>query len=197
MRLTRRTLAATLAALTASLAGTNLATAQPDAENSLIITLKDGEVVVDLLPELAPRHVERIKTLARMGAYDDVAFHRVIDGFMAQTGDVRFGDMEDGFDPRRAGTGGSDMPDLPAEFSNEPFLRGTIGMARAQPPDSANSQFFIMFDEGRFLDGQYTVVGIVRNGMEFVDNIKRGSTARNGAVEAPDRMITVTVAADR
>ena len=197
MRLTRRTLIATLAALTASLAGISPATAQPDAGNSLIITLKDGEVVVDLRPDVAPRHVERIKILARQGAYDNVAFHRVIDGFMAQTGDVRFGDMEEGFDPRRAGTGGSDLPDLPAEFSDEPFLRGVVGMARAQNPNSANSQFFIMFDEGRFLDGQYTVVGTVRSGMEFVDNIKRGATARNGAVDAPDRMIAVTVAADR
>ncbi|WP_349364561.1 MAG: peptidylprolyl isomerase [Roseitalea porphyridii] len=172
-------------------------TAQSDPENTLIIELKDGEVVIDLRPDLAPRHVEQIKTLARQGAYDNVAFHRVIDGFMAQTGDVQFGDMEDGFAPGRAGTGGSDLPDLPAEFSDEPFVRGTVGMARAQSPDSANSQFFIMFDEGRFLDGQYTVVGNVVSGMEHVDNIKRGAQARNGAVDDPDRMIDVTVAADR
>ncbi|MEQ8401480.1 MAG: peptidylprolyl isomerase [Roseitalea porphyridii] len=172
-------------------------TAQSDPENTLIIELKDGEVVIDLRPDLAPSHVEQIKTLARQGAYDNVAFHRVIDGFMAQTGDVQFGDMDDGFAPRRAGTGGSDLPDLPAEFSDEPFVRGTVGMARAQSPDSANSQFFIMFDEGRFLDGQYTVVGNVVSGMEHVDNIKRGAQARNGAVDDPDRMIDVTVAADR
>ncbi|WP_192900394.1 peptidylprolyl isomerase [Roseitalea porphyridii] len=197
MRLTRRTLTAAAAGMALAMTMAGPVTAQSDPENTLIIELKDGEVVIDLRPDLAPRHVEQIKTLARQGAYDNVAFHRVIDGFMAQTGDVQFGDMEDGFAPGRAGTGGSDLPDLPAEFSDEPFVRGTVGMARAQNPDSANSQFFIMFDEGRFLDGQYTVVGNVVSGMEHVDNIKRGAQARNGAVDDPDRMIDVTVAADR
>ena len=197
MRLTRRTLTAAAAGMALAMTMAGPVTAQSDPENTLIIELKDGEVVIDLRPDLAPRHVEQIKTLARQGAYDNVAFHRVIDGFMAQTGDVQFGDMEQGYDPRRAGTGASDLPDLPAEFSDEPFMRGTVGMARAQNPDSANSQFFIMFDEGRFLDGKYTVVGEVVDGMEYVDNIKRGAQARNGAVEDPDRMIDVTVAADR
>lgn len=197
MRLTRRTLTTALAGMALGIAVAGPASAQSDPENTLIITLKDGEVVVNLRPDLAPKHVEQIRTLARQGAYDNVAFHRVIDGFMAQTGDVQFGDMEEGFAPRRAGTGGSDLPDLPAEFSDEPFMRATVGMARSQSPDSANSQFFIMFDEGRFLDGQYTVVGNVVSGMEYVDNIKRGAQASNGAVDDPDRMIDVTVDADR
>ena len=161
-------------------------------DDFLTIQLKDGPVVVELLPEIAPKHVEQIKTLANNGEYDNVAFHRVIEGFMAQTGDVEFGDMEDGFTPGRAGTGGSKLPDLPAEFSDTPFERGTLGMARSQDPDSANSQFFIMFDEGSFLNGQYTVVGKVVSGMENVDKIKRGEGG-NGEVSDPDRMIKVTV----
>ena len=161
-------------------------------DDFLTIELKDGPVVVELLPEMAPKHVEQIKKLAAEGEYDNVAFHRVIEGFMAQTGDVEFGDMEDGFDPARAGTGGSELPDLPAEFSEVPFERGTLGMARSQDPDSANSQFFIMFDEGSFLNGQYTVVGKVASGMENVDKIKRGEGG-NGEVSDPDRMIKVTV----
>ncbi|MEM0898460.1 MAG: peptidylprolyl isomerase [Pseudomonadota bacterium] len=173
-----------------------LGLANADTENTMVITLKDGEVVVNLRPDLAPQHVEQIKALVREDAYDNVAFHRVIPGFMAQTGDVEFGDMEDGFNARRAGTGSSDRPDLPAEFSSEPFLRGVVGMARAQNPNSANSQFFIMFDEGRFLDGQYTVIGTVESGMEFVDNIKKGTQANNGSVADPDRMIDVRIAAD-
>ncbi len=151
----------------------------------------NGEIVIDLLPDLAPNHVEQITALARQGAYDGVVFHRVIDGFMAQTGDVQFGK---GDDLSRAGTGGSDMPDLAAEFSNIPFERGIVGMARSQSPDSANSQFFIMFDAAPFLDGQYTVVGRVISGMDVVDAIKRGDEAANGVVsEAPDRMEKVTV----
>ena len=168
-----------------------------DPENTMVITLKDGDVVVRLRPDLAPKHVEQIKSLVRAGEYDNVAFHRVIDGFMAQTGDVEFGDMEDGFNLRRAGTGGSNLPDIPAEFTNEPFERGTVGMARAQNPNSANSQFFIMFAEGSFLNGQYTVVGEVESGMEFVDNITKGSQAQNGAVADPDRMIDVEILADK
>ncbi|MFZ1680808.1 MAG: peptidylprolyl isomerase [Rhizobiaceae bacterium] len=168
-----------------------------DPENTLVITLKDGDVTVALRPDLAPRHVERLKELAREGAYDNVAFHRVIEGFMAQTGDVQFGDMEDGFNPGRAGLGGSDKPDLPAEFSGEKFLRGVVGMARATALDSANSQFFIMFVPYPSLNGEYTIVGEVESGMEAVDKIKRGDEASNGVVDQPDRMIRVVVAADK
>jgi peptidyl-prolyl cis-trans isomerase A (cyclophilin A) len=161
--------------------------------NTLTIELKDGPVVIELMPEIAPKHAERLKELARKGDYDNVAFHRVIADFMAQTGDVRYGDMEAGFDASAVGTGGSDLPDLPAEFSNVPFERGIVGMARSQDPDSANSQFFIMFAPGDFLNGQYTVVGKVTSGMENVDKIKRGDDNANGAVAEPDRMIKVTV----
>jgi peptidylprolyl isomerase len=167
-----------------------------EPENTLVITLKDGDVTIALRPDLAPKHVEQIKALAREGAYDNVAFHRVINGFMAQTGDVQYGDLNDGFDASAAGMGSSDKPDLPAEFSNEPFVRGTVGMARAQDPNSANSQFFICLDDASFLNGQYTVVGKVESGMELVDNIKKGDDANNGAVSDPDRMVKVTVAAD-
>ncbi|MFN3546402.1 MAG: peptidylprolyl isomerase [Mesorhizobium sp.] len=167
-----------------------------EPENTLILTLKDGDVTIALRPDLAPKHVERIKTLVREGAYDDVAFHRVIDGFMAQTGDVEFGDMADGYNARRAGTGGSSLPDLPAEFSRTPFLRGVVGMARAQDPDSANSQFFIMFAPAPNLDGAYTVVGEVENGMDAVDKIKRGARNANGVVQDPDRIISARIASD-
>ena len=166
-----------------------------DPENTLIIELADGKVVIDMLEDVAPGHVARIKKLARAGAYDGVAFHRVIDGFMAQTGDVAHGDLDDGYDPRRVGTGGSDMPDLKAEFSSVPFERGAVGMARSQNPDSANSQFFIMFAPAPHLNGQYTVWGQVIDGMEHVDAIKRG-VGRSGSVEDPDRMQRVYVAAD-
>ena len=180
-------------ALAGALAFASVAMPALAAEDDyLTIELKDGPVVVELLPDAAPKHVARLKELASKGEYDNVAFHRVIEGFMAQTGDVEFGDMEDGFNPGRAGTGGSDLPDLPAEFSEIPFERGTVGMARSQDPDSANSQFFIMFDEGSFLNGQYTVVGKVVSGMENVDNIKRGEGG-NGEVSDPDRMVKVTV----
>ena len=168
--------------------------AEPD--DTMVISLKDGDVTIALRPDLAPRHVEQIKTLVREGAYDNVAFHRVIEGFMAQTGDVEFGDMEDGFDARRAGTGGSSLPDVPAEFSAEHFVRGTVGMARAQNPDSANSQFFIMFAPNPGLDGQYTIVGTVESGMEAVDKIKKGDPAANGLVNGPDRMVKVRIAGD-
>ena len=167
-----------------------------DPENTLVITLATGDVTIQLLPDVAPQHVDRIKELARAGEYDNVVFHRVIDGFMAQTGDVQFGDKEDGFNLSRAGTGGSSKPDVPAEFSKVPFERGTVGMARSQNPNSANSQFFIMFEEGSFLNGQYTVFGQVIDGMPHVDNIKKGSRAANGAVDDPDHMISVRVAAD-
>jgi peptidylprolyl isomerase len=180
--------AAALACASASFA------AEP--ENTMVITLEQGDVVIGLRPDLAPKHVEQIKALVREGAYDNVAFHRVIDGFMAQTGDVAFGDMNDGYDAAQAGMGGSDKPDLPAEFSSEPFVRGTVGMARSSDPNSANSQFFIMLAPNPGLDGQYTVVGEVESGMELVDNIKKGDQADNGKVTDPDRMVKVTIAAD-
>ncbi|AUC55688.1 MAG: peptidylprolyl isomerase [Sagittula sp.] len=162
-----------------------------DPENTILMELKGGTVVIALMPDVAPKHVERMKELARAGAYDNVCFHRVIDGFMAQTGDVANGNMEKDFNLRRAGTGGSDLPDLPAEFSRIPHARGSLGAARSQNPNSANSQFFINFKDNDFLNGQYTVYGQVIEGMEHVDAITRGEPPAN-----PDRMITVKVAAD-
>ena len=162
-----------------------------DPENTILMELKGGTVVIELLSDVAPKHVERMKELARSGQYDNVAFHRVIDGFMAQTGDVQHGDMEDGFNLSRAGTGGSDLPDLPAEFSKLPHARGSLGAARSMNPNSANSQFFINFKDNDFLNGQYTVYGQVIEGMEHVDAITRGEPPAN-----PDRMISVKVAAD-
>ncbi|MCF1435105.1 peptidylprolyl isomerase [Agrobacterium vitis] len=162
------------------------------SDNTMTIQLKDGPVVVQLMPEVAPKHVAQIKTLVSQGQYDNVAFHRVIEGFMAQTGDVQYGNMKSGFDKSRAGTGASKLPNIPAEFSKTPFVRGTVGMARSQDPNSANSQFFIMFGDGSFLNGQYTAVGKVVSGMEFVDKIKRGQGG-NGEVSDPDRMIKVTL----
>ena len=155
-----------------------------------------GRIVLDLYNDKAPNHVERLVTLAKSGAYDGVVFHRVIDGFMAQTGDVEFGDLEDGYDARRVGTGGSSLGDLPAEFSRERFARGTVGMARSQSPNSANSQFFIMFAPAPHLEGSYTVVGTVESGMEFVDAIKRGDQRQNGVVADPDRIVSARIAAD-
>ena len=181
-------------ALVATLAGGKSFAAEP--ENTMVVTLKDGDVTIALRPDLAPQHVAQIKALVREGAYDNVAFHRVIEGFMAQTGDVQFGDLNDGYNADRAGTGGSNRPDLPAEFSQQPYVRGTVGMARAQDPDSANSQFFIMFAPNPGLDGQYTVVGKVESGMDAVDKIKRGDPNMNGVVVDPDRMIKVRIAAD-
>ena len=160
------------------------ATAAMDKENTLYIDLKDGRVVIEMLPNLAPNHVKQIKKLAREGKYDGVPFHRVIEGFMAQTGD-----------PTGTGSGGMGDP-LKAEFSKEPHVRGTVSMARTNDPNSARSQFFIVFKDSNFLDGQYTVWGKVVSGMEFVDKIKRGA-AGSGAVAAPaDKMIKVQVAAD-
>ncbi len=193
MILSRRSTLGLFAA--ACLAASPLQAAEP--ENTMVISLKDGDVVVALRPDLAPKHVEQIKALVRAGEYNNVAFHRVIDGFMAQTGDVEFGDMEDEFNPGRAGTGGSKRGNVPAEFTNAAsFKRGTVGMARARDPNSANSQFFIMFAPASHLDGQYTIVGEVESGMEHVDAIKKGSQAQNGAVAKPDRMIKVRIAAD-
>ncbi len=162
-----------------------------DPENTILMELKGGTVTIELMPDLAPKHVERMKELARAGKYDNVAFHRVIEGFMAQTGDVANGNMEDNFNLRAAGTGGSDMPNLPAEFSKVPHARGTIGAARSANPDSANSQFFINFKDNDFLNGQYTVYGQVISGMEHVDALTRGEPPAN-----PDRMISVKVASD-
>lgn len=163
-----------------------------DLENGIIITLKDGDVKIDLLPDVAPKHVERMKELARAGKYDGVVFHRVIDGFMAQTGDVANGNKNgDNFNIRMAGTGGSDMGNVPAEFSKVPHARGSIGAARSQDPNSANSQFFINFSDNDFLNGQYTVYGQVIEGMEHVDAITRGEPPAD-----PDLMISVKVAAD-
>jgi cyclophilin family peptidyl-prolyl cis-trans isomerase len=161
-----------------------------DPENTLVIETTKGRVVIEMRPDLAPGHVEQIKKLAREGAYDGVVFHRVIDGFMAQTGDVGNGNANKG-DTSRAGMGGSSYPDLKQEFNAEPHVRGTASMARAQNPNSANSQFFICFDDARFLDRQYTVWGKVIEGMENVDKIKRGEPVRD-----PDKMLTVRVAAD-
>lgn len=162
-----------------------------DPENTILMELSGGTVTIALLPDVAPKHAERMKELARSGAYDNVAFHRVIDGFMAQTGDVENGNMEKDFNIRMAGTGGSDLPNLPAEFSKIPHDRGTLGAARSANPDSANSQFFINFGDNHFLNGQYTVYGQVISGMDHVDAITRGEPPAE-----PDRMISVKVAAD-
>ncbi len=151
----------------------------------------NGTIVIDLFEDVAPKHVEQITAIAAAGSYDGVVFHRVIDGFMAQTGDVENGIL--GNDLSRAGTGGSEFPDIPAEFSDKPFERGVIGMARAQNPNSANSQFFIMFEPGYFLNGQYTVVGEVTDGMEIVDAIKRGTGANGAVIGQPDVMQAVRV----
>ena len=155
-----------------------------DPQNTLVMQLKDGPVTIALRPDLAPQHAERLKTLAARGFYDGVVFHRVIPGFMAQTGD-----------PTGTGSGGSDLPDLPAEFSDVPFTRGVVGMARAQDPNSANSQFFIMFDDAASLNGKYTVVGTVTDGMTAVDAIKKGAPEANGKVQNPDKIESMKVGA--
>ena len=160
-------------------------------ENIMILKLKDGDVKIELFEDIAPNHVKRIKDLANSGKYDGVVFHRVIDGFMAQTGDVKFGNSESNeFDLRRAGMGGSDLPDLNQEFSSLPHDRGTLSMARSSDPNSANSQFFICFKPAPFLDRQYTVFGKVVEGMEYVDKIKRGDESNNGSVTDPDKIIS-------
>ena len=167
-----------------------------NAADTLVLKLKDGDVAIQLRPDLAPKHVAQIEKLASEGAYDGVAFHRVIAGFMAQTGDVKYGNTKKGYNADLVGTGGSDLPDLPAEFSKAPYVRGTVGMARSQDPNSANSQFFIMFAPAPSLEGDYTVVGEVESGMEFVDRIKKGDPGQNGSVENPDSMIKVRIASD-
>jgi peptidylprolyl isomerase len=156
-----------------------------DPQNTIIIELKDGNVLIELLPKVAPKHVERIKTLTKQKFYDGIVFHRVIDGFMAQTGD-----------PTGTGMGGSKLPNLKAEFSDEPHIRGALSMARASNPDSANSQFFIVTKDSRFLDRQYTVWGRVVSGMEIVDKIKKGDQNFNGEVKNPDKMIKVYLASE-
>ena len=157
----------------------------------MILKLKDGDVKIELFEDVAPNHVKRIKELAEGGKYDNVVFHRVIDGFMAQTGDVEFGNSSsDNFDIRRAGTGNSDLPDLKQEFSKLPHDRGTLSMARSSDPNSANSQFFICFEAAPFLDRNYTVFGKVVEGMEIVDKIRRGDENNNGAVTNPDKIIS-------
>ena len=160
-------------------------------ENIMILKLKDGDVKIELFEDVAPKHVERIKKLADDGLYDNVVFHRVIDGFMAQTGDVKFGNSSSkDFDLRRAGMGGSNLPDLPSEFNDLPHEKGTLSMARSSDPNSANSQFFICFQAAPFLDRQYTVFGKVIEGMEYVDKIKRGDSNNNGSVTEPDKIIS-------
>ena len=178
-----------LAALPFAAAGaltlTVAARAEGDAENTLFLETKDGRVTIKLRPDLAPKHVAQIKALTKKGFYNGIVFHRVIEGFMAQTGD-----------PTGTGTGGSDLPNLPAEFTQTPFKRGTLGMARSQSPNSANSQFFICFAESSFLNGQYTVFGEVTSGMEIVDKIKKGSKTDNGSVAEPDKIVKMVLAAD-
>ncbi len=160
-------------------------------ENIMILKLKDGDVKIELFEDVAPNHVKRIKKLANDGKYDNVVFHRVIDGFMAQTGDIKFGNSDSKeFDLRRAGMGGSDLPDLKQEFNSLPHDRGTLSMARSSDPNSANSQFFICFKPAPFLDRQYTVFGKVIEGMDLVDKIKRGDESNNGSVTNPDKIIS-------
>ncbi len=157
----------------------------------MILKLKDGDVKIELFPDVAPNHVERIKKLANNGEYDNVVFHRVIEGFMAQTGDVQFGNSSnENYDLRRVGTGGSSLPDLKSEFNDVPHDRGVLSMARSQDPNSANSQFFICFKPAPFLDRQYTVFGKVIEGMEFVDKIKMGDSNQNGSVDDPDKILS-------
>ena len=159
----------------------------------MILKLKDGDVKIELFEDVAPNHVKRIKELANSGKYDNVVFHRVIDGFMAQTGDVKFGNSSSkDFDLRRAGMGGSDLPDLPSEFNDLPHEKGTLSMARSSDPNSANSQFFICFQAAPFLDRNYTVFGKVTKGMEFIDKIKKGD-GPNGSVEDPDKIISISL----
>lgn len=170
----------------ALLFGASLAHAQAlDPQNTIYLELKDGRVVIKLRPDLAPKHVEQIKALTRQGFYDGIVFHRVIEGFMAQTGD-----------PTGTGMGGSKLTNLPAEFTPQPFNRGTLGMARSNDPNSANSQFFICFQPAPFLNNKYTVFGEVVSGMEFVDKIKKGDQAQNGTVKAPDKIVSMHVMAD-
>lgn len=182
-------------ALACTLAGVALAASDEDTLVIEVVGEANGVIEIELMGDVAPAHVAQIKALARAGRYDNVVFHRVIDGFMAQTGDVQYG-VAGGPDIAYAGFGGSDLPDLPAEFSDIAYTPGIVGMARSQDPNSANSQFFIMFAEAPFLNGKYTVVGRVTRGQEVVDTIRRGDPNDNGKVENPDVMRKVTVKAD-
>ncbi len=159
--------------------------AGPDPQNTIYLDTKDGRITIQLRPDLAPKAAAQLRTLTKRGFYNGIVFHRVIDGFMAQTGD-----------PTGTGTGKSDLPNIPAEFSKESFKRGTVGMARSSDPNSANSQFFICFGDASFLNNQYTVVGQVTSGMDIVDKIKKGSSADNGSVSNPDKIIKMQLAAD-
>ena len=176
-----------LAVLALVLLGFTPAAAQPasDPQNTVYLQTKDGRITIRLRPDLAPKHVEQIKALTKRGFYDGIVFHRVIPGFMAQTGD-----------PTGTGTGGSDLPNIPAEFSKEPFKRGSVGMARSQSPNSANSQFFICYEGCASLTGQYTLFGEVVSGMDLVDKIKKGSAAENGKVANPDKIVRMQLATD-
>lgn len=174
-----------LAGLCLALALFSGAASAQDLKDTVYLDTKDGRIVIQLRPDLAPKHVAQIEALVRKGFYDGIVFHRVIDGFMAQTGD-----------PTGTGMGKSDLPNIKAEFSSEPFVRGAVGMARSQDPDSANSQFFITFADAPFLNKQYTVVGKVTAGMDVVDKIKKGSRADNGAVAQPDKIVKMQMAAD-
>jgi peptidylprolyl isomerase len=186
MILNRRGLLAGLVATTLALSASLTAFAAPsDPQNTVYLDTKDGRITILLRPDLAPKHVAQIKALAKRGFYNGIVFHRVIEGFMAQTGD-----------PTGTGTGKSDLPNIPAEFSKAPFKRGTLGMARSSDPNSANSQFFICLADSSFLDGQYTVFGEVTSGMDVVDKIKKGDKDENGMVTNPDKIVKMQVAAD-
>ncbi|SFK76185.1 peptidylprolyl isomerase [Methylocapsa palsarum] len=178
-------LASALVLFSALAVGTGSSAPAQDPKNTIYLDTKDGRIVIALRPDLAPKHVAQIEALTKRGFYDGIVFHRVIDGFMAQTGD-----------PTGTGMGKSDLPNIPAEFSSEPFKRGTVGMARSQDPDSANSQFFITFGDASFLNNKYTVVGQVVSGMDVVDKIKKGAKENNGSVTAPDKIIKMQIAAD-
>ena len=182
LKLTRRAAAATMVA---ALAAPALAQGAADPQNTLFLETKDGRITIRLRPDLAPKHVAQIKTLVKRGFYDGLNFHRVIEGFMAQTGD-----------PKGNGTGGSDLPNIPAEFSSTPFKRGTVGMARSSDPNSANSQFFICLGDASFLNNQYTVIGEVTSGLDVLDKIKKGDRNQNGSVQNPDKMVRLRLAAD-
>ncbi len=192
IKLTRRTFAAL--AVGASLVAAAPVFAQ-EGKPHLILTLEDGVVDIELLPEIAPKHVERVITLTNEGLYNGVVFHRVIEGFMAQTGDVANGNADSpNYNLAMAGTGGSELPDVEAEFNSESFQRGVLGAARSQNPNSFNSQFFITTADASFLDGQYTVFGKVVSGMEAVDALEKGPQERNGAVENPDKIVKAEIA---
>jgi cyclophilin family peptidyl-prolyl cis-trans isomerase len=176
---------AALALMLAAVAPALSQQTKPDPQNTVYLDTKDGRITIRLRPDLAPKHVEQIKTLTRQGFYDGIVFHRVIEGFMAQTGD-----------PTGTGTGGSKLPNIPAEFTQTPFRRGSVGMARSSSPNSANSQFFICYDGCGSLTGQYTLFGEVASGMDVVDKIKKGNSAANGMVTNPDKIVKMQVAAD-